>query len=112
MSAFVARNLPRLGDAFREIRRVLSPTGTLLTLEITEPESPAFRQIFHAYFDRVVPWLGAAVHSAGPYRYLPESLRFLPGRQGMLQLLRDAGFSRVEARSQSMGIVTTYLADA
>jgi demethylmenaquinone methyltransferase/2-methoxy-6-polyprenyl-1,4-benzoquinol methylase len=111
-SAFVARNLPRLGAAFREIRRVLSPTGTLLTLEITEPESPAFRQIFHAYFDRVVPWLGAAVHSAGPYRYLPESLRFLPGREGMIQLLRDAGFSRVEARSQSMGIVTTYLADA
>lgn len=112
MSAFVARNLPRLGDAFREIRRVLSPTGTLLTLEITEPQSPAFRQIFHAYFDRVVPWLGAAVHSAGPYRYLPESLRFLPGREGMIRLLRDAGFSRVEARSQSMGIVTTYLADA
>ena len=112
MSAFVARNLPGLPEAFRELRRVLAPTGTLMTLEITEPTSPVFRSVFHAYFDRVVPWLGVAFHSAGPYRYLPESLRYLPSRDGMIRLLQEAGFPRVEARAQSMGIVTTYLAGA
>ncbi|MCI4320272.1 MAG: ubiquinone/menaquinone biosynthesis methyltransferase [Thermoplasmata archaeon] len=112
MSAFVVRNLVDLGLAFRELRRVLAPGGTLLTLEITEPESPRFRSTFHAYFDRVVPWLGAAVHSAGPYRYLPESLRSLPDRAAMLELLRSSGFGRSLADPLSLGIVTAYLAEA
>ncbi|MCI4330917.1 MAG: ubiquinone/menaquinone biosynthesis methyltransferase [Thermoplasmata archaeon] len=112
MSAFVARNLPSLPDAFHELRRVLAPTGTLLTLEITEPPSPLVGGLFHAHFDRVVPWLGAAVHSAGPYRYLPESLKFLPKHDEMLALLHRVGFDRVISRRQSMGIVTAYLAGA
>ena len=111
-NAFVARNLADLPGALAEMRRVLRPGGTLLTLEITEPLSPAFGAVFHAYFDRVVPWLGAAVASAGPYRYLPESLRALPPRAELLRLLRAAGFSRAEARPQSLGIVTTFLGEA
>ncbi len=83
-----------------------------MTLEITEPIDPRFRDLFHAYFDRVVPWLGAAVRSAGPYRYLPESLKSLPSREEMLRLFGAVGFSRTEAQPQSMGIVTTFLAEA
>jgi demethylmenaquinone methyltransferase / 2-methoxy-6-polyprenyl-1,4-benzoquinol methylase len=112
MSAFVARNLVDLPGVFREFRRVLGPRGTVLTLEITEPSSPLVGRLFHAYFDHVVPWLGAAVHSAGPYRYLPNSLRSLPPREGMVRLMQEAGFPRVETHPQSMGIVTTYLAGA
>ncbi|MGI0132210.1 MAG: ubiquinone/menaquinone biosynthesis methyltransferase [Thermoplasmata archaeon] len=112
LSAFVARNLPRLPDAFAELRRVLVPGGTVLTLEITEPPSSLVRWGFHAYFDRVVPALGAAVRSAGPYRYLPESLRHLPRRDAILGMLRSAGCPRVAAPYQSFGIVTAFLAEA
>ena len=111
-NAFVARNLSDLVGAFREVHRVLRPAGVFLTLEITEPVSPAINRFFHAYFDRVVPWLGGAVGSAGPYRYLPQSLRTLPDRSTFLTLLSATGFSRTTARPQSAGIVTTFLAEA
>ena len=59
-----------------------------------------------------MPWLGAALGSAGPYRYLPESLRNLPSRAQMVELFRSAGFRRVETHPQSLGIVTSFLAEA
>lgn len=111
-NAFVLRNFADIEIALREARRVLRPGGVLLTLEITEPISPTFRRIFHAYFDRFVPWLGAAVGSAGPYRYLPESLHSLPSRPRLVTWMQQAGFPRVTTRPQSLGIVTTFLAEA
>jgi len=111
-NAFVARNLADLAAAFRELRRVLRPGGVFLTLEITEPSSAMLNRLFHAYFDRVVPWLGGVVGSAGPYRYLPQSLKSLPDRDSFATLLGQNGFPRVVARPQSGGIVTTFLAEA
>lgn len=111
-NAFVLRNLANLSVALAEMRRVLRPGGVLLMLEITEPITPTFGRLFHAYFDRVVPWLGAAVKSAGPYRYLPESLRLLPSRAEFRGMMAEAGFVRTETRPQSFGIVTTFLGEA
>jgi demethylmenaquinone methyltransferase / 2-methoxy-6-polyprenyl-1,4-benzoquinol methylase len=111
-NAFLVRNLIDLAAAFAEMRRVLRPGGALLALEITEPVSPSFGRLFHAYFDHVVPWLGAAVDSAGPYRYLPDSLKRLPPRPALVATIRAAGFPRVETHLQSMGIVTAFLAEA
>lgn len=111
-NAFVLRNLRSLPEGLAEMRRVLRPGGVLLSLEVGEPDDRWVRAVFHAHFDRVVPMLGRAFSSEGPYRYLPESLRHLPDRASMLRLHGEAGFGRREARLQSLGIVTTYLAEA
>jgi len=111
-SAFVARNLSDLLRAFRELRRVLRPGGTLLTLEVSEPDSPTVRRLFHAHFDRAVPMLGRAFDREGPYTYLPESLRYFPPRDRLLALLNDAGFPRSRAVPLSLGVVTAYFGEA
>jgi demethylmenaquinone methyltransferase / 2-methoxy-6-polyprenyl-1,4-benzoquinol methylase len=110
VSGFVARNLPDLPGAVAEVRRVLAPGGSAMILDITGPSNPTLRTMFLAYFDSVVPMLGAAVGSLGPYTYLPRSLRHLPPPPQIVQLFRDAGFDRAEARPQSGGIVTAFLA--
>ena len=111
-SAFVARNLKDLGACFRELRRVLRPGGTLLTLEVSEPASPLIGRLFHAHFDRLVPLIGRAFDREGPYSYLPESLRFFPSRERLLDLLRESGFPRTKLYPMSLGVVTAYFSEA
>lgn len=111
-NAFVARNLASLVGSFRELRRVLRPGGTLLTLEVSEPASPAVRKLFHAHFDRAVPLLGRAFDREGPYSYLPESLRSFPSGKELLTTLAEGGFVRTKAAPMTFGIVTAYLGEA
>ena len=111
-SAFVARNLSDLGGVFRELRRVLRPGGTLLTLEVSEPASAGVRRLFHAHFDRAVPLLGRAFDREGPYRYLPESLRTFPRADDLAATLARAGFARTRVCPMSLGVVTAYLSEA
>jgi demethylmenaquinone methyltransferase / 2-methoxy-6-polyprenyl-1,4-benzoquinol methylase len=111
-NGFLLRNLPQLAGAIREMRRVLRPGGVLLSLELGEPPNPLFGRMFHAYFDHVVPMLGRATGSEGPYRYLPESLRTLPSRPELMSLLRECGFPRCGAQAMSRGIVTAFYAEA
>lgn len=111
-SAFLIRNLPDLDQGLREMRRVLAPGGVLLALEVGEPASPSIGPGFHAYFDRVVPKLGALFGTEGPYRYLSDSLRHFPSRPAVLEKMSGAGFQGVAALPQSMGIVTNFLGSA
>jgi demethylmenaquinone methyltransferase / 2-methoxy-6-polyprenyl-1,4-benzoquinol methylase len=111
-SAFVARNLADLRAAFAELRRVLRPGGTLLTLEVSEPASASVGRLFHAHFDRAVPILGRAFDREGPYRYLPESLKSFPPTERFLATLSAVGFPRTRVCPMSLGIVTAYLSEA
>ena len=44
------------------------------------------------------------------YRYLPESIRTFPDQNELAAMLREAGFSHVEYRNLSGGIVAIHVA--
>ncbi len=111
-SAFLIRNLPRLRDGLGEMRRVLRPGGSLLALEVGEPPSLWFSRLFHAYFDRVVPKVGRLFGTEAPYRYLSTSLRSVPPRGTILQMLQELGFLEGSDHLLAGGIVSTFLARA
>jgi demethylmenaquinone methyltransferase/2-methoxy-6-polyprenyl-1,4-benzoquinol methylase len=47
-------------------------------------------------------------HDEGSYRYLAESIRTFPDQDALADMLRRAGFARVEVRNLSGGIAAIH----
>jgi demethylmenaquinone methyltransferase/2-methoxy-6-polyprenyl-1,4-benzoquinol methylase len=92
VSGFLLRNLVSLGGFVAECARVLRAGGRMVLLEVDAPRSPALRAGHAVYFRRVVPWIGGLLSDAAAYRYLPQSVAYLPDGPELLALLRSVGF--------------------
>jgi demethylmenaquinone methyltransferase/2-methoxy-6-polyprenyl-1,4-benzoquinol methylase len=91
------RNVPEIAGAIAEIRRVLRPGGTLLSLDFNRPLNPLVRAIYLTYLTAVGSALGLALHrDPDTYRYIPESIRRYPGAVEVNALIRRQGFSASE----------------
>jgi len=108
---FGIRNVEHTAAACAEIYRVLRPGGRLAILEFAIPTSRLVRGAYLAYFNNVLPRIGRLVsrHTAA-YAYLPESVGAFATPDEFAGMLRQAGFSRVEARPLTLGIVVLYCA--
>jgi demethylmenaquinone methyltransferase/2-methoxy-6-polyprenyl-1,4-benzoquinol methylase len=97
-SAFCVRNLSDLPRAMGELRRVVRPGGRIAILEFFRPARP--RLFFDKFYNaKVLPLLGwAASGDREAYRYLPASIAAFSSLDEYAQLLRDAGFTDVDAR--------------
>lgn len=107
---FGLRNLADTMRGLEEMRRVIAPGGRLVVLEFSTPPSPAFRQIYHAYFHHVLPRLGALVarQREGPW-YLPASVARFPDARALGALMAEAGFARVRWRLLTGGIAAIHV---
>lgn len=102
---FALRNFRALEPFFEELARVVRPGGRIALLEVAEPPNPVLRWGHGIYFGRVVPRIGAAISGeAAAYRYLPESVAYLPEPDEMVASLRSAGFLEVRRDLLSVGI--------
>jgi demethylmenaquinone methyltransferase/2-methoxy-6-polyprenyl-1,4-benzoquinol methylase len=101
---FALRNFKELPPFFTELARVVRPGGRIALLEVAEPANPVLRWGHGIYFGRVVPVVGGILSDKAAYRYLPESVAYLPEPEEMLSQITESGFEAVDRRLLSTGI--------
>lgn len=107
--AFGLRNFSNWQDGLKELHRILKKGGKLAILEFSTPVVPGFKQVFNLYFTRVLPRIGGAVSgSRGAYEYLPDSVSRFPDQNGLVEMMRQTGFTNVEFKNLTGGIAALH----
>lgn len=104
VSGFALRNFVDLAGFLDEAARVVRPGGRIALLDVAAPTNPVLRWGHSIYFGKIVPWIGGLLSDGAAYRYLPQSVAYLPDRAGLMALVVRAGFQDVEHRLLSGGI--------
>ena len=106
--AFGLRNMTRKDAALAEMRRVLTPGGTLLVLEFSKVWAP-LSGVYDWYSFNVLPRLGERIAGdADSYRYLAESIRMHPDQEQLSSLMEQAGLEDVQYFNLSAGVVALH----
>ncbi len=101
---FALRNFVALAPMLAESARVVRPGGRIVLLEVATPTNPVMRFGHGIYFGHVVPRIGALLSDADAYRYLPQSVAYLPDTEQLLSMVAAAGFGDVRRQALNGGI--------
>ncbi|MDX6320948.1 MAG: demethylmenaquinone methyltransferase / 2-methoxy-6-polyprenyl,4-benzoquinol methylase [Propionibacteriaceae bacterium] len=107
--SFGLRNVENTQAALAEMRRVTKPGGTLVVCEFSTPRWRPFRAVYANYLVAAIPKLARLVSSnPAAYEYLAESIQAWPDQERLAQTIEQAGWTGVEWRNLSGGIVALH----
>lgn len=109
--AFGLRNVADTDRGLSEMTRVCQGGGRVAVLEFSMPRRQPLKALYGWYFRRILPRLGQllARNRSGAYNYLPQSVGEFPSGEQLIERMRAAGLSRVDAYPFSFGIATLYV---
>ena len=107
---FGVRNFENLEKGLSELKRVVKENGNVYILEFSKMKG-VLSPLYNFYFNKVLPFLAKMISGEKEaYTYLPDSVQNFPCGERMKNILLDLGFSKVEYKKLSLGIVTIYKA--
>jgi len=107
--AFGVRNFEHIPVGLTEMNRVLRSGGEICVLELSVPLNPILLFGYKLYFMHILPFFGGLVSgNKEAYKYLPTSVLNFPKPDVFCEMLRNAGFEKVEARSFSFGLCRMF----
>lgn len=107
--SFGLRNIQDRAAGLAELRRVVRPGGRLVVCEFSHPTWAPFRTVYTEYLMKALPAVATRT-SSNPeaYVYLAESIRAWPDQAALAREMQDAGWSGVQWRNLSGGIVALH----
>ena len=107
--AFGLRNLTDKQAALGAMRAKLKYGAQLLILEFSKVVLPLLDRLYDHYSFRLIPLMGRLIaKDAASYRYLVESIRMHPDQAALAEMMRQAGFERVQYHNLAAGIVAIH----
>jgi demethylmenaquinone methyltransferase / 2-methoxy-6-polyprenyl-1,4-benzoquinol methylase len=107
---FALRNFTEISPVFCEIARVLRPGGRVALLEVATPSNRLVLAGHRIWFGQAVPAIGRLLSDPSAYRYLPESVEYLPTPEKIRVLMRDCGLRSVGHRTFGGGATQLFTA--
>ncbi len=109
---FALRNVPDIKQVLAEMTRVVKPGGKVVSLELSQPTMPIFRQFYYFYFKKILPLLGKIfANSYEQYAWLPTSLTNFPNRKNLAKIFAEVGLVNVEDYPLTGGIAAIHIGE-
>ena len=109
--AFGVRNFSDREKGLKEILRVLKPEGTLVILELSEPQNIIIRWFYNLYFKNILPFIGKCISgNKEAYRYLQKTVEKFPMPKEFMLTLQDVGYQDIKHKALSCGLCRIYQA--
>lgn len=111
VSGYLMRNVIDIPQTLAEQYRVLKPGGWIVVLDTSPPPDNFIKPFVLFHLNVVIPSLGRLVGgpaAADAYTYLPESTQAFKTPQELAELIRQAGYEKVEYKTFALGAMAVH----
>lgn len=86
------RNVPDIATVVKEMVRVIKPGCKVVSIDMGQPITPVFKQVYWLFFEKLIPAMGkATAGNKGAYDYLHDSAKVFPPQWELAQIFAQAG---------------------